>query len=86
MKPSNFTNNPMDSVLQNSESETIARNIMLILKRTGDKFRNLSFKEYKKERLKDGNFSESEKKYFDKTIEYCKSSDTAKLFSKNWNK
>lgn len=84
MKPSNFTKYPWSSITQNSECETIAKNIMLILKRTGDKFRPLTFDEYKSERLKDGNFTESEKNYFDKVIDYCKSPDTAKLFSKEW--
>ena len=84
MKPSNFTKYPWNSITQKSECETIAKNIMLILKRTGDKFRPLTFDEYKSERLKDGNFTESEKQYFDKVIDYCKSPDTAKLFSKEW--
>lgn len=84
MKPSNYTTHPWNSVLQNSESETIAVNIMVILKRTGDTFRDLSWEEYKEERLKDKNFSEREKNYFDKVIDYCKSSETAKLFSKSW--
>ena len=60
MKPSNFTKQPIASVLQKSEAETIARNIMVILKRTGDSFRPLSWDEYKAERLKDGHFTESE--------------------------
>lgn len=84
MKPSNFTGYPWGSILQKSECETIARNIMLILKRTGDKFRPLTFDEYKSERLKDGNFTESEKRYFDKVIDYCKSADTAKVFCEGW--
>lgn len=84
MKPSNFTKHPLDSVLKNNESETIARNIMVILERTGNEFRPLGWEEYKSERLKDGNFTEGEKYYFDKAIDYCKSPDTAKLFSKSW--
>jgi len=38
-KPSDFTNEPMGSVLQKSEAETVARNIMVILKRTGDTYK-----------------------------------------------
>ena len=57
---------------------------MVILKRTGDEFRPLEWEEYKQERLKDKNFSEYEKKYFDKVIPYCKSADTAVLFSNSW--
>lgn len=52
MNPSNYTTFPWDSVLQNAESETIAQNIMIILKRTGDKWRKLSFEEYQQERKK----------------------------------
>lgn len=84
LKPSNFTKHPWSSVLGNSESENIACNIMVILKRTGNEFRPLEWEEYKAERLKDGHFSEIEKKYFDDVIPYCKSADTAVLFSKSW--
>ena len=75
----------MASVLGKSEYETVAQNIMNILKRTRDKFRKLTWEEYKKERLKDGNFSEEEKKFFDQSEVYCQSADNAKKFSKDWN-
>ena len=84
-KPSDFTNDPMGSVLQKSEAETVARNIMVILKRTGDAFRDLSFEEYKEERIMDGNYSGMEQNYFYQVLPYCKSADIAKLFSKSWN-
>lgn len=84
MQPESFLNHPWNSIVKNSESETIACNIMAILYRTGNTFRELTWDEYKEERLKDGNFTESEKSYFDKVISYCKSADTAKLFSKSW--
>jgi len=71
-------------VLQNSESETVACDIMNILKRTGDTFRPLSWDEYVAERKKDGHFTQSEKKYFDDVIEWCASAQTARLFSKSW--
>lgn len=74
----------MNSVLQKSEAETVARNIMVILARTGDYFRNLTWQEYKKERKKDGNFSENERSYFDQVIKYCQSEDDAILFSPVW--
>jgi hypothetical protein len=84
--PSYFSDKkPFSSVYQKSEYETIAKNIMVILDRTGDEFRNLSWKEYKKERLKDGNFSDAEKMYFDVVIEYCTTPEKAKTFSKNWD-
>lgn len=83
--PSDFIIHPWGSVLQNNESETIALNIMRILKRTGDTWRRLEWSEYKEERLKDGNFTEAEKYYFDLALPYCVSQDTAVLFSKSWN-
>lgn len=86
MKPSFFSSKyPWSCVFNQSEYETVAKNIMTILKRTGDKFRELSYDEYEKERLKDGNYSSGEKKYFDEVIKYCKSADTAKCFSKSWD-
>ena len=84
MKPSNFTSYPWSSVLQNSESETIALNVMKILSRTGNEFRPITWEEYKEERLKDGYFSDREKSIFENVIPYCKSADTAVLFSKSW--
>lgn len=84
MNPSNFIEHPYDSILRNLEAETIARNIMVIMKRTGDKFRELTWEEYKVQRLNDGNFSTSEQFYFDKVVEYCKSAHSATLFSPTW--
>lgn len=82
--PSNFTKHPYDSSSRNYESETVARNIMVILARTGNKFRLLDWHEYKKERLKDGNFTESEKTYFDLVAGICAQEESAKNFSPNW--
>jgi len=84
MRPSDFTKFPFSSVLQNSESEQLAQNIMIILKRTGNTFRELSWEEYKLEREKDGYFSDTEERYFNKVIDYCKNSETAQLFSNSW--
>lgn len=84
MKPSNFKALPMGSTMQKSEAETIARNIMCILSRTCDTFRPLTWEEYKEEREKDEDFSEGERSYFDVVIDYCKSPDTARLFSPVW--
>lgn len=84
LKPSDFTFKPFGSVLQKSEAETIAANIMVILKRRGNEWNSLSWDEYKEERLKDGEFSEGEKRYFDQVIDYCKSPETAMLFSPKW--
>lgn len=85
VNPSTFSKvHPFSSVLFKSEAETIARNIMTILKRTGDNFRRLPWEEYKEERLKDGQFSEGEKQYFDKVIDYCEDAKSATLFSPSW--
>lgn len=84
MNPSDFTKHPYESVLKNNESETVARNIMVILSRTGNQFRLLSWEEYKQERLKDGNFTESEKQYFDRVVGFCVAAESAKAFCKNW--
>ena len=86
MKPSNFRSHPYDSVLKNNESETVARNIMVILARTGDKFRPLSWEEYKAEREKDGHFTESERAYFDRVSDFCMSAESAQAFCQNWGK
>lgn len=75
---------PWDSVLQNSESEVVARNIMIILARTGNQFRMLTWEEYFFERHHDGNFNYLEERYFDLVIDYFKSADTARLFSPVW--
>lgn len=84
-KPSDFSKIfPFSSVLRKAEAEVVAKNIMTILDRTGNTFRPLTWEEYETERLKDGNFTAGEQEYFDKVIDYCKSSDTAVLFSKSW--
>lgn len=86
-RPSDFMKHPFDSVMQNCESETVARNIMVILSRTGNTFRDLTWREYKKERSKDRDSDavDMEKGYFQDVIKYCKSPDTATCFSKTWS-
>jgi len=86
LKPSNCTANPMGSVSKNWESEKIARNIMVILSRTGNEWRPITWEEYQAERRKDGGFSESEKLYFDRVISYCKSAEDADRFCSSWRK
>lgn len=55
MKPSKISAIlPMGSIFQNIESEQVAQNIAIILKRTGDEFRLLSRDEYTDECKKDG--------------------------------
>ncbi len=86
MKPSDFRTHPYDSIFQNSESETVARNIMAILARTGDTWRQMEWHEYETEREKDGNFSFAESTYFGKVVKFCASAETAQLFSPAWEK
>lgn len=86
MKPSDYTRHPYGSVLQENECEAVARNIMVILSRTGDTFRTLSWEEYKAERLKDGNFTHSEKSYFDRVFGFCVAQESADAFCRNWAK
>ena len=83
-KPGDYTKFPSDSVLKKWECGRVAVNIMVILKRTGNEFRGLSYEEYKTERLKDGEYSDGEKPYFNKAIEHCKNAETASAFSPNW--
>lgn len=71
-------------MLKNNESETVARNIMVILSRTGNNFRLLGWEEYKQHRMNDGNFSDVEKEYFDKVAGFCVAEESALAFSENW--
>ena len=82
--PADFCVYPWSSVTKNSESETVAVNIMKILKRNGNTWRELPFEEYEEERKEDGDYSEREKYIFEGVRGYCKSVDTATLFSKTW--
>lgn len=84
MKPSDFCTYPWESIFHKCENETVALNIMKILKRTGDKFRTLTFGEYGVERLKDKDFTMSEAKYFDEVITYCSSEKKCRIFSQEW--
>lgn len=86
-KPSDFITWPWSSVKQNSECEQIAKNIMVVLKRTGDTFRPLTWEEYKSDiETRERTVPDSEKAYFDNVIDFCKSADTAQLFSESWKK
>ena len=88
-KPANFYKFPFDSVLRKSEAETIAQNIMRILHRKGNEWRELSWEEYVEERLKDAKddacgFSEKEKAFFDQVIGYTISAKKATEFCEKW--
>lgn len=86
MTPKDFMVYPFDSVLHKMEPETVAQNIMVILARTGNIFRDITWEEYSAERIKDGGFSQLERNWFDKVVRYCKSEDTARMFSAEWNR
>lgn len=77
---------PTACIYGQAEYEMIAQNVMAILKRTGDNFRLLSWEEYKRERKVDGNFTEREKKYFDKVVGSCEAEKQARIFSGEWLK
>lgn len=86
MKPSDIKNiHPWNSVKQKSEYETVARNIVIILAKTGDEWRELTYEEYEKYRLTDGNYSLGEKKYFNEVVGFCSAPSNARLFSESWN-
>jgi len=85
MKPSDFSQQqPMNSVKQKCECETVARNIMQILAINGDTWRTLPLEEYTYVRKSHGNWSPREDDFFNDVIGYCKSEDTARLFSPFW--
>lgn len=84
MNPSSFTDKPWGCVFYKSECETIARNIMVILERTGNKWRELSWDEYEEERRKDGNFSIKENGFFHQVLPYTVSEEMARKFSPTW--
>ena len=86
-KPSNYCSSPMGSISQNCETEIIACNIMRILKKTGDTFRDLSFEEYESARFDDGAelcHIDNEKPYFEMVIVHCTSPLAANKFCRGW--
>lgn len=83
--PSTFCDFPFESVLQKTEAEVIAVNIMKIRRRLGDKW-ELSWDEYKAERLKDKGFSWEEEGYFNKVMPLIPDAIGAIAFSGVWAK
>lgn len=79
--------------MENSECETVAKNIMVILARTGDTFRELTEEEYRAERIKDyennpkgGGYSYIESQIFDRVKNVAKSAIMAARFCDDWAK
>ena len=86
MNPSDFTDHPYNSICRKCECETVARNIMAILERHGNKWKLLTWEEYERQRIEDGDFTLSEKSYFDRVVKYCQSAGDAITFSPEWAK
>lgn len=87
-KPSHFTTYPWSCVerIRASECETVARNIMVILSRTGDAFRELTLEEYITERNKDEHrYHSMEEDFFLRMRWYCVNAEEARKFSPEWN-
>ena len=89
VNPKDFCDHPYGSVLGESEAETVAQNIIVMLERTGNIWRPLSWEEYITERRKDNpNIDDwelaNEKRRFYKVIKYCSSAEEAKKFSLSW--
>jgi len=82
-RPSNFREFPYESILKKVEPETVAANIMLILQRTGDTFRELSWDEYKVELKKDTQ-TPGPRGDFSKVKDYCFDPVKASRFCQVW--
>lgn len=87
LRPSDFARiDPYESVFRQAEYKTVAQNIMICLKRTGDTFRKLTLEEYITERnYAKSPYHSSEAYYFNYVIDYCISADKAKTFSRAWD-
>jgi len=85
LKPSDFTCHPWDSLTHHFESEIVARNIMLICKRRGDRWGKLTRDDYDTERTKDsGGLSAAELRLFDKIYPRINRVLGAITFSPTW--
>lgn len=83
--PSDFLDHPYDSIFGASEHETIATNIMQILKRTGNTWRVLSEEEYIQECKKDRKYiPDIEIKIFRDVVVHCSTAEAAEEFSPDW--
>lgn len=84
LKPSDFTDRPMGSILQNNESEIVAANIMVIRSKLGNKW-PLTWAQYKARRISHGNdFSEAEEGHFKEVYPLIKDVLGAIAFSSVW--
>ena len=87
LKPSVFTEHPWDSLSQNTETEIVAQNIMVIRERLGNQW-SLTWSDYKREREKDGGRGccGGEKLLFDDVIHKIPDAIGAISFSPTWAK
>lgn len=85
LAPSTFNIRPVQSIFSSGKAELVAWNIMAILSRTGDAFRELTFEEYEKERLKDSIRLDSwEKEWFERVLPHTVSAEVAGAFCVSW--
>ena len=85
LKPGHFTVYPMGSIKQSAGSQIVAQSINIIRERLGNDWA-LSWDQYKAERVKDGDFTDKEKKYFDSVIDLISSAEACINFSPSWSK
>jgi len=84
LTPGDFLCHPFDSVTQHTESEIVAHNIMVICKRRGDRWGELTRDEYDAEREKDGGLSAAELREFDEIYPRINRVLGAITFSPTW--
>lgn len=85
-KPSDFaTKFPYKSVTGKTEDGTLALNIMKAMVFMGNEWSPITWEDYVKA-WKEKGFDSCEKEHacFDRVNKYCKSEDTARLFSPVW--
>lgn len=77
--------------MQKTEAEIVALNIIYILTINGNIWRQLTWEEYKEQRLKDeaagkkgATFSERERPFFESVLPYTISESAARTFCKGW--
>lgn len=88
MKPKAFTKEfPRNSEAQKWEAEQVAMNIMVIMSQDkGNEWNPPTYAEYKKRRLKDGEYTDSEEMFFNQVIPFFASEEKARTFSPAWDK
>ena len=90
MKPAETKGFPYRSLFRSGNHEAIARNIVTILSRTGNEWRELTEVEYIRERIADaehdqgGGFNPEELIYFRAVAPYLTSEEKAREFSPAW--